>query len=97
MGARWEQLECGLALLKINWGIGMMAMAYYISLLGAPCGVAFFVFTMLITYLGVDRLLRAEDALDGDGDDGAPDAALLPAEKNGQDATFVALAPSART
>ena len=30
MGARWEQLECGLALLKINWGIGMMAMAYYI-------------------------------------------------------------------
>ena len=56
MGARWEQLECGLALLKINWGIGMMAMAYYISLLGAPCGVGFFVFTMLITYLGVDRL-----------------------------------------
>ncbi|KAH8051927.1 metalloendopeptidase [Aureococcus anophagefferens] len=55
MGARWEQFECGLALLKINWGIGMMAMAYYISLLGAPCGVAFFVFTMLITYLGVDR------------------------------------------
>ncbi|KAH8052985.1 metalloendopeptidase [Aureococcus anophagefferens] len=91
MGARWEQFECGLALLKINWGIGMMAMAYYISLLGAPCGVAFFVFTMLITYLGVDRLLRAEDALDGDGDDGAPDAALLPAEKRGRDATYTSV------
>ncbi|KAK7250216.1 metalloendopeptidase [Aureococcus anophagefferens] len=46
---------------------------------------------MLITYLGVDRLLRAEDALDGDGDDGAPDAALLPAEKRGRDATYTSV------
>ena len=46
---------------------------------------------MLITYLGVDRLLRAEDALDGDGDDGAPDAALLPAEKQGKDSTYTSV------
>ena len=57
-----ERLECFLTLMKINWGIGMMSMPYYVSLLGASTGVGFFVFTMVITYLGLDRLLRAADA-----------------------------------
>lgn len=49
-------------LFKINWGIGMMSMPYYISLLGAPGGVAFFALTMVLTYLSIDRLLRSADA-----------------------------------
>jgi len=51
------------ALIKVNWGIGMMAMPYYLHKAGVQAGVAFFIFTMGLTYLSIDRLLRCADEL----------------------------------
>ena len=96
-----ERVVCFVALLKINWGIGMMAMGYYIQLLGPLCGVAFFAFTMVITYVSIDRLLQAADACEASRD--APlNAALLGAEKARDEKTYPsvcrdALGPRAET
>eukprot|EP00656_Telonema_subtile_P013904 TRINITY_DN17069_c0_g1_i2.p1 TRINITY_DN17069_c0_g1~~TRINITY_DN17069_c0_g1_i2.p1 ORF type:complete len:455 (-),score=105.03 TRINITY_DN17069_c0_g1_i2:37-1401(-) len=57
------QFSAFLLLLKINWGIGMMAMPYYIHKAGLWLGIAFFVCTMILTVISIDRLLRVRFAV----------------------------------
>eukprot|EP00656_Telonema_subtile_P013903 TRINITY_DN17069_c0_g1_i1.p1 TRINITY_DN17069_c0_g1~~TRINITY_DN17069_c0_g1_i1.p1 ORF type:complete len:114 (-),score=26.06 TRINITY_DN17069_c0_g1_i1:46-387(-) len=53
------QFSAFLLLLKINWGIGMMAMPYYIHKAGLWLGIAFFVCTMILTVISIDRCSRS--------------------------------------
>ena len=61
MGRGWWVGFC--SLVKANWGIGMMAMPYYLHKAGLMCGLLFFVFTMSLTFLSIHRLLRVGDEL----------------------------------
>ena len=55
--------SAGASLFKVNWGIGMMAMPYYLYKAGIVAGLIFFVLTMGLTYLSITRLLRVADEI----------------------------------
>ena len=57
-------VAAGLTLVKVNWGIGQMAMPYYLEKAGVWSGIAFFLLSMGLTYVGITRILRTRDALE---------------------------------
>jgi vesicular inhibitory amino acid transporter len=51
----------GMALFKVNWGVGMMAMPYFLYKAGLVAGVSFFIASMCLTFLSLNRLLQVAD------------------------------------
>lgn len=54
-----------LNLAKINWGVGMMSMPFYLYSAGLWVGLAFFFLTMVLTNFTIARLIRGKHALQG--------------------------------
>ena len=48
------------SLVKVNWGIGMLAMPYFLQEAGLVAGLLFFFASMGLTYLSIERLLLCE-------------------------------------
>eukprot|EP00929_Paragymnodinium_shiwhaense_P055792 TRINITY_DN27928_c0_g1_i2.p1 TRINITY_DN27928_c0_g1~~TRINITY_DN27928_c0_g1_i2.p1 ORF type:complete len:372 (+),score=37.22 TRINITY_DN27928_c0_g1_i2:113-1228(+) len=51
-------------LIKINWGIGMMAMPFYLYSSGLVMGSIFFACSMMLVGSSVDRIVRCKEALE---------------------------------
>lgn len=62
-GATLSTLGCFLSLTKINWGIGMMAMPYYLHLAGPCCGLIFFATSMCLAADSALCLVRIREEI----------------------------------